>query len=225
MIVDVTFPVVGKTLPAEHGYALFSAFCYQVAGFHAPERKHESWGLLTTPGELTGDGGLILDETARVGLRVPIGRMADVMQLAGQEFTIDGHVIQLGSPTVEKLAPAPALASRLVLIQGAYEPEGLAQEVGRQMSRLGIRGDIQIGPQRFFRMGGQITDVGHAVRIMNLSDVDSLTLMEKGIGGRRHFGCGVFRHSLRPLGKPDPRRKATPRPRRCYVPDAAREVS
>jgi len=34
--------------------------------------------------------------------------------------------------------------------------------------------------------------VGYAVRVSGLSDEDSLKLQERGLGGKRRMGCGVF---------------------------------
>jgi CRISPR-associated protein Cas6 len=56
---------------------------------------------------------------------------------------------------------------------------------------MGIRGEPEIGLRRAFRVGNH-TIVGFGLSIHDLSDEGSIVLQERGLGGRRHHGCGFF---------------------------------
>jgi hypothetical protein len=51
--------------------------------------------------------------------------------------------------------------------------------------------EIIIGKQSSIKIHN-LYQIGYQVTLKNLSDQDSLTIQNKGIGAKRHFGCGIF---------------------------------
>lgn len=190
MIVDLWFPIVGKTLPSDHGYAFYGGLCHVLPELH----KAQWWGLHTVRGAHSMAGVIALSKMPRVGLRVPSERIASVLPLAGRRVEVLGHRIGLGSPTVEALAPAIALSARIATIKPFLEPEPFKQAAEKQLAELEVVGKVALGARKVVRIGGRQV-VGFSVRVSELAPDASLRLQEEGIGGRRRMGCGVFRRS------------------------------
>jgi CRISPR-associated protein Cas6 len=185
--VELRFPIIGKTLPSDHGYALFAALSRLL-----PEAHEGDWlAVSTLPGLARGDGTLQLDPQATLRLRLPQDRVSLVLKLAGKRLNVGGHDLRLSAPQIFLLQPASALYARCVTIKKFTEPEPFLDAVCRKLDELGIRGEPVLGPRRVLRVGNH-TIVGFALAVHELSDEASLVLQEKGMGGRRHMGCGFF---------------------------------
>jgi CRISPR-associated protein Cas6 len=190
MMVDLWFPIVGKTLPSDHGYAVYGALCHALPDLH----KAEWWGLHTVRGARALAGVIALSRAPRLGLRLPAERIAAVIPLAGRRIEVVGHRIGLGAPTVEALVPAMALSARITTIKPFLEPEPFRQAAEKQLAELDVAGKVALGARKVVRIGGRQV-VGFSLRVSDLTPDASLRLQEQGIGGRRRMGCGVFRKS------------------------------
>ena len=201
-IVDLFFPIVGNTLPSDHGFALYSALTRVVPELHdAPW-----WGLHTVRGTRAGPGVLQLGRAAAAGLRLPSDRIGAVLPLAGRTLVVDGHRVALAPPTVHALAPAPALSARIVTVKGFLDPAPFANAVRRQLEEMEVAASVELGTRKIVCVRDRKI-VGYSVRIAGLADARSILVQEHGIGGRRRFGCGLFRPSIRPLAvdrRPEP---------------------
>jgi CRISPR-associated protein Cas6 len=187
MHLELRFPIQGETLPTDHGYALFGALSRLL-----PEAHDSDWlAVATLPGLARGDGTLHLDPQAPLKLRLPQDRVPLVLKLAGKRLNVAGHDLRLGAPQIFLLQPAPALYARLVTIKKFTEPEPFLDAACRKLDELGIQGEPTLGPRRVLRVGNH-TIVGFALAVHDLSDEASLVLQERGMGGRRHMGCGFF---------------------------------
>jgi len=217
-VVDVGFRILGKSIPVDHGYALYGAVARVVEKdgqrvLHEPPT--ESWkraAILPINGRATGDRKLTLSPSSRLLIRLDSELIKDILPLAGKTLDLDGSVIRVGVPTIYPLKPVARLRSRLVVIKGMMEPEPFLQSVRYAFEKLNIKGtpgllkrqlpkalegktgdDPKHSP--FIRRTIRIHDkevVGYAVEVQELTADESLTLQEHGIGGRRKFGCGVF---------------------------------
>lgn len=198
MFIDLWYPLTGTTLPADHGYPLYSALCGAVPELHGASW----WGLHTIPGTPTGGGDLHLSRRSHLGLRLPHDHVATVLPLAGKQLRVAKHQIRLGPPQVHALEPAPAVSARIVVIKGFMEPEPFRAAVDRQLEAMGVQGSVQVGRRMIVGIGRgdhRHRVVGFSTRISELKDDASVRIMVSGIGGRRRFGCGLFRPSSRPL--------------------------
>ena len=82
-------------------------------------------------------------------------------------------------------------------IKSFMESHAFLEAARRQLAELHSRcaeGNVTVGARKVITVGGQKV-VGFSVRVSGLSDEASLALQERGIGGRRKMGCGVFRKS------------------------------
>jgi CRISPR-associated protein Cas6 len=185
--VELRFPLTGTSLPSDQGYALFSAISRRL-----PEVHTADWlAIETVPGIARGDGVTQLAEDAKLRIRLPQDRVPLLLKLAGRRLEVDGHAVRLGAPQIHLLQPASALYARLVTIKGYTEPEPFLDAVCRKLDEMGVQGEPEVGPRRVLKVGSH-TVVGFGLAIHELNDDASILLQERGLGGRRHMGCGVF---------------------------------
>jgi len=202
--VELHFPFTGATLPSDQGYALYSAISRLI-----PEAHEADWlSLETIPGTARGDGVTQLDSEASLKIRLPQDRVPLMLKLAGKRLELNGHAIRLGAPQIFLLKPWPQLYARIVTIKGFTEPEPFLDAVCRKLDELGVTGEPTVGPRRVVRVGNH-TIVGFALAVHDLTDEGSILLQERGIGGRRRMGCGIFSPIVadRVIGEPPRRAK------------------
>lgn len=185
--VEIKFPVIGTSLPSDHGYSMFAAISRAL-----PEVHQADWILMETiPGVTRGDGAISINERARLKMRIPQDRLPLILKLAGRRLDIDGYSIRLGVPQVFLLKPSASLYARCVTIKKFTEPEPFLDAVARKLDEMGIKGEPEAGPRRVVRVGGH-TIVGFGLSVHELSEEGSIVLQERGLGGRKHMGCGFF---------------------------------
>jgi CRISPR-associated protein Cas6 len=193
--VTVHFPVQGRQLPADHGYALYSAITRQLPVLHGA-----SWlGIELISGVPWRQGIIVLPTSgASLRLRIPADHYGQVLPLAGKRLDIAGHPIRLGIPSARPFTPAPSLYARVVTIKKFTDAEPFLDAARRQLDALGLTATLELPLDeqgRFRRRLLTIKDkaiVGFSLAAHNLSDDDSLKLQTHGIGGRRAMGCGHF---------------------------------
>ncbi len=206
-VIDLAFPIHGRRIPQDHGYAVYGALCRVQPAFH-----QSGWlGVHPVSGQPDGNGFLQLHTRTSLILRIPVERIAEALPLAGQSLSISGEQIELGVPTVRPLVPAATLDSRLVVIKLTDVPRKLAPEEGkrpsldvagiaerfraeleRQIARVEVHGEVILCGRGRITVGGRRV-VGYSVRVAGLEPEESLRLQEHGLGGKRAMGCGIFR--------------------------------
>ena len=195
--IELSYPVRGRSLPADHGYGLYAAIVH----LQPAVRQESELSILTVPGIPDREGKILLTEQSHLRIRVPVSKSRLVYALAGKKIRIGKHEVLIGIPEVSLLQPAPALRARIVTLKGHTEPEDFLAAAQRQLDSLEIAGEIQIplnrdkAPSRKTVKIKCHTIVGFSTEVTGLSDSDSLKLQREGLGGRRHMGCGVFVHS------------------------------
>jgi CRISPR-associated protein Cas6 len=185
--IDLAFRLTGSTVPVDHGYALYAALSRIAPELHADQEL----GVHPIRGVYGGEGKLYLSDLSRLILRLPDERIRTYLKLAGKQLEVDGHVIQVGVPEVRGLLPVASLRTRLVTIKGFMEEATFVEAAQRQLASLGVAGELHGGARRTFRVRDKQV-VGFEMGITGLTAEESLTLQEKGLGGRRRMGCGVF---------------------------------
>ncbi|MCT7961069.1 type I-MYXAN CRISPR-associated protein Cas6/Cmx6 [Laspinema sp. D1] len=192
--VEMSFNVIGNTLPADHGYGLYSAIAHL-----CPELHQQDWlSIETIKGIPDERGKIYLTEKSRLRLRLPGDRVPLVYKMAGKPLKIGNYQIRLGIPQIFMLTPAHQLRSRLTVIKGFEEPQSFLEAAKRQLHQLEIEGKISIPnnflgqPERKTIKIKRFTVVGFSLEVGNLNEEDSIKLQCEGLGGKRRMGCGVF---------------------------------
>ncbi|MCY6492316.1 type I-MYXAN CRISPR-associated protein Cas6/Cmx6 [Leptolyngbya sp. GGD] len=205
--VELCFGVVGQTLPADHGYGLYSAIAHLCPDIH----EQEGISIQTISGEPDKQGKIYLSRQSQLRIRLPYDprKIALVLPLAGQSVVIGNHAIQLGIPQIYSLRPTDKLRSRIVTIKKFQEPEPFLEAVKRQMDALEVQGHAFVPldeagqPMRKTIKIKTYTVVGFSLAVTDLSDKDSIKLQAYGLGGKHRMGCGIFTSFPRAWRFPD----------------------
>jgi CRISPR-associated protein Cas6 len=202
-VIDLSFVLIGSTVPLDHGYSLFSAICRFVPGLHGGAAEGGiRVGVHPIRGRQSAPGVLSLTDGSRLKLRLASEQIAPYIALAGKELDLEGHHLRVGIPRVESLSSAANLAARLVTFRHALTPSAFEENVRRELGGLEIAGVPQLVPSPRPNWRGQpirrvlrVKDkkvVGYALRVSALTAEGSIRLQEEGLGGRRRMGCGLF---------------------------------
>jgi len=205
---EIQFSIGGvtKTLPADHGYALYSAVKQVLQQAEVEQQNIPSdVKLCSVPGVSNGDGKIYLHRRSRVRLRCP----ADQVQiwyrlLQNQDLNIRGHQIRLVRPRLMLPEASEILKARMVTfkleaVDHPEVPRYFLESCQKGLDRLEITGQTTFIPSdddgSLARRSLRIKEkkiVGYSVVVEGLSEADSLKLQWHGLGGRQHFGCGWF---------------------------------
>lgn len=204
---EIQFQLRGKTLPADHGYALYSAVKHLVQtsegllyDFNIPADVR----LCSIAGVPDKDGMIYLHRSSRLRLRCPAEQVQGWYRLMqNQVLDIRGHLIRLIQPRLTLPESSDTLKSRLVTfkleaIDHPEVPYYFLESCKKGLERLEISAQASIDSTAegdLARRTLQIKDkriLGYGVVVEGLSDADSLKLQWHGLGGRQHFGCGWF---------------------------------
>jgi CRISPR-associated protein Cas6 len=193
--ISVHFPLQGRQLLADHGYALYAAISRQLPTLHGAP-----WLGIELISGIPWRNGLVALPTrgATLRLRLPADRYAAVLPLAGRRLDIAGHTIRLGLPIARPLTPAPSLYARVVTIKKFTDPEPFLDAARRQLDALDITATLELPRDEQGRFRRRILNihgkqiVGFSLATHDLNDEASLRLQSHGIGGRRAMGCGLF---------------------------------
>ena len=186
-VVDLAFRLTGNKVPVDHGYALYSAISRFVPEIH----EAKNIGVHPIRGNYSGNGELMLRDSSRLVVRLESEGIGEFLKLAGKRLEIGSYSFRVGVPEVRLLRPRASLYSRLVTIKGFMEPKGFLEAAKRQIEKMGLTAELQIGERRTLRVKDKQV-VGFEVAATGLNAEDSLRLQENGLGGRRHMGCGIF---------------------------------
>ena len=208
-IIDIRFSIQGDVIDIDHAYDIYSAICRQVPWVHG----NPVVGIHNINGYFLGNRKLQIIDKSHLVFRIPHDVTHEILPLAGKILHLGSASLQIGIPHPNALTPATELYSRLVVIKGMMDPDKFLTSVQQQLEDKGItaavnlikqeekaRANLELGSHRgttspFLRRTVRIRDrtlVGFAVNISGLKAQDSLRLQEEGLGGRRHFGCGLF---------------------------------
>jgi CRISPR-associated protein Cas6 len=192
--VDLNFNIMGETLPADHGYGLYSAIARLCPQVH----EQEGLSILTIAGIPDRKGKIFLTERSHLRIRLPYYCMPMVYHLAGKQLSIGSHSIRLAIPQIFMLRPGSRLRARIVTIKNHQEPESFLEAARGQLAALGVVGeaiiplDLEGKPARKTIKIKTYSVVGFGLEVSGLSEEDSIKLQISGLGGKHRMGCGVF---------------------------------
>ena len=193
--IELAFPIIGKNLPIDHGYELYSALAHKRSQIH----DWQDTSIRTISGKLDRSqrNEIQLTDHSKLLIRLPADKVPFIYSFSGKSFTIGKHKIRLGIPEMDFLQPKSKLRSHIVVIRNYQEPDPFLKSARRQLEELNIQADIKLitkqdGTPKRKTIKVKQTLVGFGVEVTNLTDEDSIILQEKGLGGKQKMGCGVF---------------------------------
>jgi CRISPR-associated protein Cas6 len=185
-MVDLVFPLRGGAIMADYAARLQEELrrCLPWIGEEGGVGVHPLGGLSHV------DGGNFLTGRSRLLLRVPRGRIGDVLGLCSQVIDLGGAA-EIGRGSARELWSAAVLYSAFVSQSAADEGTFMAA-CQVQVGDLGFRGARLIcGMARRSGSGGDEIR-GFSLMVHGLEPEESLRLQDLGLGGQRQRGCGIF---------------------------------
>ncbi len=192
---ELRYPLVGKSLPADHGHRLYGAMSRIRPAIH----ESNSWRMATISGVLNGKGEIILTEYSRLRIRTEWEQIPLFLRLVQKLLKVGKHSLVLEPPEIHPIRPSKILKARLVVIKGFKEPEPFIGAVKYHLQKLGIENyetyvptNASDEPDRKIIKVHQHKVVGFGVLVTGLNALDSITLQINGCGGKAKMGCGFF---------------------------------
>jgi CRISPR-associated protein Cas6 len=217
--VNVSFPLRGTQLPADHGYLLYSAISRATQRGGSPTVREGSGGrginlhradwlaIELISGFPSGRGlialsgrqadGLRRGGDATLRLRIPADHYRNVLTLAGKRLDIGGHQIRLGLPVARPLEPAPSLYARVVTIKKFTEPKPFLEAVKRKLDSFGVKGRVELPRDEQGRYRRRIVTI-HGKSVVGFSvAVHELNDETRSFSGRSGNVSGLIVSSIR----------------------------
>ncbi|GHH02706.1 type I-MYXAN CRISPR-associated protein Cas6/Cmx6 [Comamonas sp. JC664] len=183
---DMLFPVSGGPVPLDHGYVLFSSLGARVPELHG----RTDLGVFTLRGERAEGAALHLGR-GTLRLRCSPELVPLLLPLTSAPLNVAGREVVLGSPVVRALEPSSSLNARVVTFKHALDAASFLRGGSRSLQELECEARPVLGRRRVVCIQGRRV-VGYALELQGLSKEDSLRVQTRGMGGRRHMGCGLF---------------------------------
>ncbi len=192
--VDVKLSLIGETIPLDHGYDLFGAVSRQVPELH----RNRDWGLHAIAGRQRSKGVLDLDGRSNLKIRLPAEDIGKLVPLVGQKVSLRDAQVELGAMSVEPLKPAASLWANYCTVKGYQDhPDAFIGALKNELRGFEGLGqpvdDLYLSAlQRKVMTIKDKKVVGFKVEIHRLQARASLMIQQRGLGGRRHMGGGLF---------------------------------
>jgi len=205
--VELSFPLVGAALSNDCGYQLCAGLKRCLEEMGNPDAlprflEHRMIGVHVLRRGLFGRRTPGRDSALRI--RLPIGLIPDFLPLAGRRLRVGNDLLRVGVPRVCCLSPSLHLYARIVTIKGFQAPDEFLAAARRQLQQQGLSDRVELTlplhrsgsrrgepVRRVLHVRGKRI-VGFGVEALCESSDYSLRLQSKGLGGRRHFGAGIF---------------------------------
>lgn len=192
---EIRYPLIGTSLPTDHGYRLYSAISHKIPAAH----EQTNWSMSTIGGKPNGQREILLDPSSRLRIRTSLDQVPIYLQLVQKLLKIEQHSLIPQPPDIHPICPSPTLKARLVVIKGFQEPEPFLRAVKYQFQKLGIDdsnvsiplNNLGLPDRKAITVHGHKV-VGFSVVATNLNDLDSIALQMAGCGGKQKMGCGFF---------------------------------
>lgn len=183
-MIDIAFGVSGETLPSGYPFALWAELAQRVPQL----ADDDSVGVLPLRAAESGED-MLLPRRAKLVLRLPQTLMQTAAALAGARLDISGSALQLGAGQPRQMQPHPTLHAQLVT--GADDEVEFLEEMRVTLSAMGIEAGLICGRHKTLADDSHSL-AGYSLVVHDLKPEASLRLQSEGVGGSRHFGCGIF---------------------------------
>lgn len=183
-MIDVVFDLEGAFVPEGYPFVLWS----EVARCMPWMEDEKNAGIHPLRGSASGDNTLLSKRTKLI-LRVSAERSAQTVELSGQRLSIDGSILLVGKGNERQIRAATTLHSHLVE-SNSGEIEFLA-DMKEKLQAMNISCNLICDKHRNVRGAGQSLS-GFGLVLHDLKPLSSIQIQRMGLGGARHFGCGIF---------------------------------
>ena len=183
-MVDMVFDLTGALVPENYSFSLWS----EIARILPWLKEEKNAGILPLRGAASGNQ-ILLSKRSKLILRIPVARAAQTAKLTGKQLNIGGGNLIVGKGKERELQPTTTLHSFMVE-SNLGEIEFLA-DIKQKLQAMSISCNLICDKYR------KINDAEHSLTgfglvLHDLKPQASMQIQRSGLGGARHFGCGIF---------------------------------
>jgi len=196
-VVDIVYQIDCRALPVDHAWALSQAVRTVLpwleeepsAGVHPIHvaNSGNGWMRPENAGEL-----LCLSRRTRLVLRVPSQRVDTAQTLVGRQLDVAGHALRVEKATLRPLSSITTIFSRYVVSAEGLDETAFLQAALREMEALNVRPKKMLcGIEKVIATACQPVHT-RSLMLAELTQQESVTLQQHGLGPLRYMGCGLF---------------------------------
>jgi CRISPR-associated protein Cas6 len=183
-MIDVVFDLDGSSVPEGYPFALWS----EVVRCLPWLKQEDDAGILPLRGSVSGED-LLLSRRTKLVLRLPMERAAQAGQLSGQQLNVDGNKLLVGNGKERPLQATTTLHSYIV--ESNLGEVAFLADMKEKLLAMNIPCNLICDKHRRIR-GVNQTLSGFGLVLHDLKPPASIEIQRIGLGGARHFGCGIF---------------------------------
>ncbi len=183
-MIDLVFDLDGSSVPDDYHFMLWSELVRCLSWLDSESDA----GFHPLRGSASGSKTLLSKRTKLI-LRLPKDKVAQATMLSGQQLDIEGSILKVGKARERELQAATTLHS-FIVESNLNEVEFLA-EMKQKLHEMNIPCNLICDKQRKIHSDKQVLN-GFGLVLHDLKLPDSLKIQRTGLGGARHFGCGIF---------------------------------
>ena len=196
-VVDLVFQIECRALPVDHAWALSQAVCEALpwlalepnAGVHSIHvaESGNGWKRPENAGDL-----LCLSRRTKLVVRVPRQRVDAARELAGLKLDVAGHALRVDKASLRPLSALTTIFSRYVVSADGLDETAFLQRTLLDLDALGVRPKKMLcGLEKVIVTPEQPLHT-RSLMLAGLTQRESVTLQQCGLGPRRLLGCGLF---------------------------------
>lgn len=186
IVTDMQFDLQGGRLPKDHGYLLFLELARLLPWLETEELA----GIHHIQGSDTEHEELLLNRRAKLVIRAPKTRVADLTALTGQSISVGGHVLTIGNSKLKPITLHTPLYAHCVTT-GSVDEKAFADDIIRLLDNLHIDSRFICGKRQSVRTAaGEVS--GYSLMLHGIPIEHAIRIQELGLGGNRKLGCGIF---------------------------------
>ena len=195
-VVDLLFRVDGDRVDVDHAWALARGLGELLdddllgrIGVHGIRLAGSGNGWIRPDAP---DASLPLSRRSRLEIRLHRDDAERLRALSGLELPLGARSIALGEVSERRLTPLDTLYARAVSCTENEDESRLLERIAAELAAM----EIDVTRMICGRAGRIRTDAGvvhtRAVMVADLAPEQSVRLQQRGIGGERLLGCGLF---------------------------------
>lgn len=195
-VVDLLFRLRGRSVDVDHAWDLSQALeraldpglCQRI-GVHGIRLPDSGNGWQAPAG---ADAEVPLSRRARLVIRVRREDRESVARLEDQRLRLGHHEIEVGACSERPLSSLETLYARAVLDREEQSEAAFLRRVADELAALEIPVTRLLCGRRGAIRSAQGVLVTRALLIADLKPEQAVRLQQRGIGGARQLGCGLF---------------------------------
>lgn len=183
-MIDMVFDLNGTHVPEDYPFALWSEIIRILPWLMG----EEGVGMVPLRGAVSGKN-ILLSKRTKLILRVPVERAAETNLLSGQTLTVSESVLVVGKGKERVLQPSVTLHSYLV--ESDLDEIEFIIDMKQKLQAMNISCNLIC--DKFRKIKGVNQSLrGFGLVLHDLKPQASIEIQRSGLGGARHFGCGIF---------------------------------